>query len=160
MFSCIYRIIITNSLALYNWNSVCGASDIPVWKVYHNGPKFSNRQVCANIADPDLTEQSDQGLHCLPFRQHYLDTLLYCKEFLGAAPVAEWLRPLIFSTLNPHHLSAVGSSLAGVMWDEPSSGCGWSGVFFLGDLPFSPHLPTVSAQNEWNNLAGIKPKSN
>ena len=24
-----------------------------------------------------LQEQSDQGLHCLPFRLHYLDSLLY-----------------------------------------------------------------------------------
>ena len=35
---------------------------------------------CANSADPDQTapqEQSDQGLHCLPFRLHRLDSLLY-----------------------------------------------------------------------------------
>ena len=27
-------------------------------------------------------------------------------------------------------------------------------VFFLGDLPFLPHLTIDSAQNEWNNLDG------
>ena len=32
--------------------------------VYRNDPKFSE-------------EQSDQGLHCLPFRLHCLDSLLY-----------------------------------------------------------------------------------
>ena len=26
-----------------------------------------------------LEEQSDQGLHCLPFRLHRLDSLLYCR---------------------------------------------------------------------------------
>ena len=26
-----------------------------------------------------LEEQSDQGLHCLPFHLHRLDSLLYCK---------------------------------------------------------------------------------
>ena len=26
-----------------------------------------------------LEEQSDQGLHCLPFHLHILDTYLYCK---------------------------------------------------------------------------------
>ena len=33
--------------------------------MYHNYPKFSDRQVWANSAD--LEEQSDQGLHCLLF---------------------------------------------------------------------------------------------
>ena len=32
----------------------------------------------ANIADPDQTAP-DQGLHCLPFRLHLLDTLFYGK---------------------------------------------------------------------------------
>ena len=45
---------------------------------------------------------------------------LVLAESLLAAPVAEWLRPLIFSTQNPRHLTAVGSS--------------------LGDLQFLPHL--------------------
>ena len=31
-----------------------------------------------------------------------------------------------------------------------------SQVFFLGDLPFSPHLTIDLAQNEWNNLDGSK----
>ena len=26
-----------------------------------------------------LLEESDQGLHCLPFRLHRLDSLLYCR---------------------------------------------------------------------------------
>ena len=41
-------------------------------------PKFSDRYAWANSADPDQTEeQSDQGLHCLSFRLHRLDSLLY-----------------------------------------------------------------------------------
>ena len=49
---------------------------------YNNDPKFSDRQVWSNSIDPDQTaprssllleEQSDQGLHCLPFRLLRLD---------------------------------------------------------------------------------------
>ena len=40
-----------------------------------NDPKFSNRHAWANSADPDQT--APQGLHCLPFRLHRLDSLLY-----------------------------------------------------------------------------------
>ena len=46
---------------------------------YRNDPKFSDRQVWANSADPDQTapkEQSDQGLHCLQFPLHLLDAFL------------------------------------------------------------------------------------
>ena len=49
------------------------------WWQYHNVPKFSDRQVWANSADPDrllLEEQSDQGLHYLQFPLHLLDALL------------------------------------------------------------------------------------
>ena len=50
--------------------------------IYRNDPKFSVRYAWANSVDPDQTaplgeEQSDQGLHCLPFRLHRLDLLLY-----------------------------------------------------------------------------------
>ena len=41
-----------------------------------NDPKFSDRYAWANSADPD---QSDQGLHCLPFCLHCLDSLLCGK---------------------------------------------------------------------------------
>ena len=50
---------------------------------YRNDPKFSDRYAWANSANPDQTaprgaeEQSDLGLHCLPFRLHRLDSLLY-----------------------------------------------------------------------------------
>ena len=40
---------------------------------YGNVPKFSDRHVWANSADP---EQTDQGLHCLQFPLHLLDALL------------------------------------------------------------------------------------
>ena len=48
-------------------------------KMYRNDPKFLDRYAWANSADPDLSapEQSDQGLHCLPFRLHRLDSSLY-----------------------------------------------------------------------------------
>ena len=47
---------------------------------YRYFPKLADRQVWANSADLDQTaprEQSDQGLHCLQFRLHLLDSLLY-----------------------------------------------------------------------------------
>ena len=44
----------------------------------HNDPKFSDRQVWANTLDPDQTAP-DQGLHCLPFGLHRLDSLFCCK---------------------------------------------------------------------------------
>ena len=57
--------------------------------------------------------------------------------------MAEWFRPLIFSTLNHSPSHCCGSRetsqvlLAGVF-----------SFYFSGDLPFSPHLATDSAQNE------------
>ena len=42
---------------------------------YRNDPKFSDRYAWANSADQDQT--TPQGLHCLPFRLHLLDSLLY-----------------------------------------------------------------------------------
>ena len=44
---------------------------------YRNNPKFSDRQVWVNKEDPDQIAQSDQGLHCLPFRLPLSDALLY-----------------------------------------------------------------------------------
>ena len=41
---------------------------------YRNVPKFSDRQVWANSADPDQT--APQGLHYLQFPLHFLDALL------------------------------------------------------------------------------------
>ena len=39
---------------------------------YRNDPKISDSYAWANSADPDQT--ADQGLHCLPFRLHRLDS--------------------------------------------------------------------------------------
>ena len=46
------------------------------WKSlkYRNDPKFLDLYAWANSADPD---QTAQGLHCLQFRLHRLDSLLY-----------------------------------------------------------------------------------
>ena len=48
---------------------------------YRNDPKFSDRQVWANSADPDQT--ADQRLDCLPFRLHLLNALLYGKAAMS-----------------------------------------------------------------------------
>ena len=64
-------------------------------------------------------------------------------------PVAEWLRPLIFNALNRSPSNRLGfEASSGHMWDKP--GC--SRWFFSGFFPFSPHLTTDAAQNEWNNI--------
>ena len=74
-----------------NWNTIANHTNIHVHVlkdikslvlIYRNDPKFSDRYAWANSVDPDQTapsleEQSDQGLHCLPFCLHSLDSLLY-----------------------------------------------------------------------------------
>ena len=45
---------------------------------YCNDPKFLNRQVWTNSADPDQTAPLlDQGLHCLLYHLHFLDKMFY-----------------------------------------------------------------------------------
>ena len=48
---------------------------------YRNDPKFSDRQVWANSADPDQT--ADQRLDGLPFRLYLLNALLYGKAAMS-----------------------------------------------------------------------------
>ena len=65
-----------------------------------------------------------------------MDVIVCFLFLLVAAPVAEWLRTLIFSALNPNHLTAVGShrcETSQVLLADDQ-------VVFLGDLPFSPYL--------------------
>ena len=42
---------------------------------YHYDPKFSDRLIWANSADPDQTAPSDQGLHCLLFKRHLFNKI-------------------------------------------------------------------------------------
>ena len=51
-------------------------------KLCHNGPRFSDRQDWADTAKQCRQEQSDLGLHCLPFRLNLLNTLLFGKTTL------------------------------------------------------------------------------
>ena len=56
-----------------------------------------------------------------------------------AAPVAEWLRSLIISTLNRSSSLRCGFEHSSVhMWDKPGSVCRWSGIFSRGSLVFAP----------------------
>ena len=86
--------------------------------IYCNDPKFLDRYAWANCADPDQTapwgkfenlgskslqisvknslimpydlkEQSDLGLHCLPFCLHRLDSILYSR-------ILEWLQQIFW----------------------------------------------------------------
>ena len=46
--------------------------------------KYLDRQAVADIVDPDETLQnvvSDQGLHCLPLIQQFLDTVMGSKLY-------------------------------------------------------------------------------
>ena len=48
---------------------------------YRKNSKYWDIYVCADSVDSDQTalkEQSDQGLHCLPFCLHLLEALLDC----------------------------------------------------------------------------------
>ena len=50
---------------------------------YRNDPKFFWTDMPGQTVQTQirllLEEQSDQGLHCLPFRLHHLDSLLYSR---------------------------------------------------------------------------------
>ena len=52
-----------------------------LWKeerYYCNDSEYKNRRQWANCVAPDQTapkEQSDQGLHCLPFIMQYFNTI-------------------------------------------------------------------------------------
>ena len=46
---------------------------------YRNGSKFLDSYACANSLNE---EQSDQGLHCLSFPLHLLDSFLYGRVTL------------------------------------------------------------------------------
>ena len=62
-----------------SWRRECAVVDSGVLNSPHypNDPKVLGRYAWANSADPDQT--ADQGLHCLPFRLHRLDSLLYIE---------------------------------------------------------------------------------
>ena len=72
------------SSLITSWKNFSSPEDQVLWALsniietekYHNDPEFSDRYAWANGVDPDQ-EQSDQGLHYLPFRLHRLDSLLY-----------------------------------------------------------------------------------
>ena len=64
--------------------------------VYCNNPKFSDRYAWANSADLDQTapsKQSDQGLHCLPFRLQCSDSLIYGR---AKVQILEWLQQIFW----------------------------------------------------------------
>ena len=42
--------------------------------IYRNDPRFSDRAI---------SEDPDQGLHCLPFLLHHFHSLLYVVQILG-----------------------------------------------------------------------------
>ena len=44
---------------------------------YRNDPKFLDKRVWANSAEPDQTAPLDQGFHCLLFHLHLFDNILW-----------------------------------------------------------------------------------
>ena len=68
--------------------------------------------------------------------------------------LSEILETLRYTYLDSH-FTAVGSNLARVTFETSQVLLVHGQLVFLGDLPFSPHLTTDLAQNEWNNLNGL-----
>ena len=64
--------------------------------------------------------------------------------------MAEWLRPLILSTLKTRNLTAVGLTLARVTCETSQVLLAGGQMVFHEDFPFSPHIAIDSAQNKWN----------
>ena len=118
--------------------SKLSTAENPFSHIYRNDPRFMDKQVWTNSADPEELAggETDQGLHCLPFHLHFLTNYSvvkqYCSnfrvftpiflvsEFLGflwysmVAPLADWLRSLIFGALKCSSSQRCGF--------EPSSG--------------------------------------
>ena len=69
-----------NNILPANQNQTSVLFAYAIFYQYRHDPKFSDRYASANSADPDQT--ADQGLHCLPFRLHLLDSLLYGRATL------------------------------------------------------------------------------
>ena len=46
------------------------------WSLYHNNPKYWDRQAEANSVDPNMLQNMafDQGLHCLLLDHQFLDS--------------------------------------------------------------------------------------
>ena len=65
------------------------------FELYRNDPKFSDRYAWTNSARLVLEEQSDLGLHCLPFRLHRLDSLLYGRA-TDIVQILEWLQQMFW----------------------------------------------------------------
>ena len=71
-----FRIITTNYSIVRFFSQFLRGLYIGRICTYRNDPKFSDRQVWANSVDQDQTapEQSDQGLYCLPFCLHLVNS--------------------------------------------------------------------------------------
>ena len=67
------------------WPLYPGSSEYDQVGCYRNDPKFWTDRSEQTQIRLLLEEQSDQDLHCLPFRLHRLDSLLYEKRPRGRA---------------------------------------------------------------------------
>ena len=86
----------------------------------------------------------------IPGPKGAVDTNDWCINFETAAPMAEWIRSLNFSTLNYSIITAVsgvGSSPALATCEKPSSACVCVRWSYRG-TPVSPHLPIGSSRYE------------
>ena len=101
-----------------------------IYQYYRNNPKFSDRQVWANSVDLDQTvrqEQSDQGLHCLPFHLHIW--VHYSVES-NRVQILGWLQQIFLVS------EFYTSSFAGFI----NSFLSWGPFIVLGRLTFSTYL--------------------
>ena len=108
-------------------------------------------RVLRSLSISILTWYCTLYIRCLCMLQCYMRLIAMTSyeyrsgpKFDQLATMAEWLRTLIFSTLNrssSHRVRFEPSS-----GHKPSSVCRWSGGFSQGS-PFLPHLMTDLAQN-------------
>ena len=73
------RYVLDKKVCAFTVQKWCATGRFDFAFKYDNDPKFSDRQAWANSVDPD---QTAPGLHCLPFRLHLFDALLYGKDVL------------------------------------------------------------------------------
>ena len=78
---------------IFPFVSTCSTCLLTQTHAYHNhSDQWSQLQVICTVmilsfrtempgqtVQTQIEEQSDQGLHCLPFHLHHLDSLLYCR---------------------------------------------------------------------------------
>ena len=117
---------------------------------YRYVPNVFGQIVLGKQCRPRLEEQSHQGLHCLPFPLHLLDTLLYSKatcyapdyEEVGGAYCFRVVCPSVMLSDAWHILWTVHARFFQISYMDSSWKKWLTRIFFLSDLcPFLELCP-------------------